>query len=555
MLSREFENPFDPEQISVTGEFTDPDGTVREVYGFFYRDFIRRWDRDKQEEVLVRKGRGKWKLLFAPLVKGKHTFKIKASAGSDSVESREFTFNALPPRTPGYIAPDNRDPRYFAFSDGSFFYPVGHNVRSPNDPRCARVLGIDVPPDCGTFAYDSYFKHMSENGENCLEIWMCSWWVGLEWTRDWNGYHGFGYYNLENAWKLDYLISLAEHYGMYIHLVIDNHGKLSTHCDPEWDFNPYNRKNGGFLSHPNEFFTNKRAEKLYRRKLRYILARWGWSPRIMGFELWSELNLVGRRIHKRYQVYQWHRDMADMIHAYPFPRMVTTHYSGNYKVVDPVMARLKQIDYVVGDGYREKGIMPDLIQPTAVRYRSFRKPGLITEYGGSWHGTTEARLRGDLHSGLWAGFLTDLAGTPLFWWFEQVERRNLYFHYRAFSRFIEGEDKRGRKLGPVDVSLAGPDASDFDSMSAVDRDGGYVWVYSRAYMLEYPELIKAADPVKGMKALIRMKRPGTYTVEVWNTVDGSIIGSSDQKTLPANRLLIDLPEFRIDCALKLKRKK
>ncbi|MFC1479015.1 DUF5060 domain-containing protein [Planctomycetota bacterium] len=550
-LSREFENPFDPEKVSITGEFKDAEGETSEVSAFYCRNYIRRWDEEKQQEVLVRKGAGMWKLRYAPKKKGQHTFRIKAQTGNASVISSEFSFRALPARTPGYVAVDKTDSRYFAFSNGSFFYPVGHNVRSPNDPRCARVMGIAVPLDRGTYAYDKYFANMSKSGENCLEIWMCSWWVGLEWIRDWNGYHGLGYYNLENAWKLDYLVSLAEKYNMYIHLVIDNHGKLSVNCDPEWKLSPYNRQNGGFLSHPNEFFSSTQAKKLYKRKLRYILARWGWSPRIMGFELWSELDLVGQGIHKRHQVYEWHKEMADMIHAYPFPHLVTTHYSGNYNVVDPVMVGLKQIDYAAGDGYRQGGIFPTLVKQSSVRYRSFRKPGLITEYGGSWHGTTEARLRADLHAGMWAGFLSDLAGIPFFWWFEQVERRNLYFHYKAFSRFIKGEDKRGRDLTAVSVILSGTGSSSYQSMSAVDKKGGFVWIYNTKYMLEYPELIKMAGPVDGIAASVNMKQSGTYTVEVWDTVTGNII-SSEKKETEKKLLRISLPKFRIDCALKLK---
>jgi len=551
-LSREFENPFDPQQIDIQGEFKGPDGEVAEIPAFYFRDYIRRWDTRKKKEVLIRKGQGTWKIRYAPLAEGKHTFRIKAVAGSRSVTSSQFSFNALPARTPGYVTVDKKDPRYFAFSDGSFFYPLGHNVRSPNDPRCARVMGIDVPLDRGTFAYDSYIKNMSENGENCLEVWMCSWWTGLEWTRKWKGYYGVGYYSMQNAWKLDYLLSLAEQYGMYIHLVIDNHGKLSVSCDPEWDLNPYNRKNGGFLRHPNEFFSNRRAKELYERKLRYILARWGWSARIMGFELWSELDLVGRNIHKRHQVYQWHREMADIIHDYPFPHLVTTHYSGNYQKVDPIMARYKEIDYVAGDGYRSGGLFPQLAVQSAARYRSFNKPGIITEYGGSWHGTTEARLRADLHSGLWSGFLTDLGGTPFFWWFEQVERRNLYYHYRAFSEFIKGEDKRERYFSAVPVFVSGNTASEYRTMSSVDEQGGFVWIYNRKYMLEYPENPGAADTATELQAAVRMKGPGPYTVEVWNTVKGTVIRSEEKET-ENNMLRITLPPFKIDCALKLKR--
>lgn len=552
-VSREFRNPFDPEAVDVWAEFLNPEGNLQTVPAFFFRDFLRKWEEEKQAEVLRRIGRGVWKVRYLPQIKGKHTFKLYVKTAGQTIKSDTYAFSALPPAARGVIGIDVRDPRYFTFSDGSLFYPVGHNVRSPNDPRCANVLGIEVPPDRGTFAYDTFFKKMSDNGENLIEIWMCSWWVGLEWIPQWKFYQGLGYYNMQNAWKLDYLLGLARKHKLYIHLVIDNHGKLSVGADPEWKLSPYNTRQGGILSHPNQFFSDERAKKLYKNRLRYILARWGWSPQIMGFELWSELNLVGHKVHKTQAVYDWHKEMADIIHDYHVPRLVTTHYSGDYKEVDGRMARLKEIDYVVGDGYREKGLFPDLAYKTGQSYSKYKKPGFITEFGGSWNGTTEARLRADLHAGIWSAFFTDMAGVPLFWWFDYVERENLYPHFKAFKAFIKGEDKRGRNLKRVEASCSGKDIQDIRIMSVIDSRGGYVWIYDKKLMYEYPAEAGDLKTLSGISLKLKLPADGFYTVEIWDTLRGKAIEKKGIST--DNKLLkIPLPDFKSDCALKIHNK-
>jgi len=215
------------------------------------------------------------------------------------------------------------------------------------------------------------------------------------------------------------------------------------------------------------------------------------------------------------------------------------------------MARLEEIDYVVGDGYREKGIFPELARRTGLSYRRYNKPGFITEYGGSWHGTTEARLRADLHSGIWSAFLTEMAGTPLFWWFDYVERKDLYFHYRAFSSFIKGEDKRGRNLKETSIVISGPKARRLGSMSAVDEKGGYVWIFSRDFMLEYPEEPLKTEPFSGISLKASLPKEGEYIVEVWDTLKGAVIQRFILDT-KERWLNVDLPDFVIDCAMKIR---
>ena len=261
-----------------------------------------------------------------------------------------------------------------------------------------------------------------------MEVWLASWWMGLEWTVAWKNYHGLGRYNLAHAWRLDRILAKARELGMHVQIVIDNHGKYSAWCDEEWAYSPYNARNrvsGGFLGRAEEFFSNERAKRLYRRKARYIFARWGYDPTVLGFELVSELDLIGSRrgfAGRRLGFdrpgaglrtdHIWHKEMTEYFRTVDSGgRLYTTHYSGDYSKVDPVMASLEGISYVVCDGYRGNDQpFAELALATSSNHERFGKPFMVTEYGGNWNGTSEAGLEADIHSGLWGSYMTSAAG-------------------------------------------------------------------------------------------------------------------------------------------------
>ena len=54
---------------------------------------------------------------------------------------------------------------------------------------------------------------MAENDENYARLWMPDWAFGLETEK-------IGTYNMDRAWQLDYVLSLAEHKGIYIKLCL-----------------------------------------------------------------------------------------------------------------------------------------------------------------------------------------------------------------------------------------------------------------------------------------------------------------------------------------------
>lgn len=469
-VNRPVLNPFRTAEIDITANITPPSGEAVTVPAFYAQDFIREKGSDREGEEyrdrFIPQGEGGFRLRFTPRQPGRHNYTITVKYRSPFTgNTEEYTtpggsFTAAPapegqPAPKGYVRVSAKDPHCFEFENGEMFYPVGHNFNSPIDDRHEQSIHPQnfadkpMPKDRGMRSYEDVFPLMAENGVNSFEIWMCSWWLGLEWTGAWKNYNGIGHYNQENAWKLDRLLEAAGEHGLYAHLVIDNHGKASGFCDSEWGLSPYNRRNlrdGGFCRNCNELFTNPKARACYRDLYRYIAARWGWCTNISGIELWSELDLVGANGRFAYsdEVHNWAEEMIPWLKKWDAGRhLVTLHYCSDFNRIDHEMVKRPVIDYIVGDAYHTPGqLLSAMLLQTDNSLRGHAKPFMITEYGGSPHATTMPSLLGDLYCGMWLSWMTTAAGTPHFWWHDMLWLGNYYPIYKAFSRYIAGEDRR-----------------------------------------------------------------------------------------------------------------
>ena len=585
-LNREFSNPFDPDQVRVDATFrSEVSGKVIQVPGFYYQDYFRTQEKPRKElfrveeankellierqETLAPVGAPMWKVRFTPIEPGEHSYFLTvralaghvALAGRDTLKTQKRRFSAVQSKGRGFVKISEEDPRYFEFDNDEFFYPIGHNVRSPFDERWWVVVleQDELPPDKGTYTYDKILKKMKDNGENFAEIWMASWWLAIEWTKEWRGFHGLNNYNLEAAWKLDYLLELADKYDMYYHLVLDNHGKGSTWCDPEWVTNPYNAANGGPVEDAEDYFTNREAIDIYKKTLRYLIARWGFHPRIAGFELWSELDLTGNSFDfvGNDSKATWHQEIAGYFKKLdPWDHLVTTHFSTDYSRVNSRIVSLPEIDYVVVDAYRKRGSIIPLLQRTYQVCSQYGKPTFVTEYGGSPWATRADQviplLKADLHAGLWSTFMTPTAAPPLLWWFEFIDHQNQYFQFKAFSKFAKGEDRRGKNYqsGRAYVQAAPASLLRLSALTLKNQETAFVWVYDRMAMEQWPTE-GGETRFSGVRVSVSEMKAGDYRAEVWNTMTGEI-EATIEVTCQNEMVKVNLPEFTTDCALKIK---
>lgn len=554
-LPDRYANPFDPKEVHLVATFEGPDGRTVEVDGYPSAEYYRTVD--VSGETLVPQGALHWKVRYAPTVPGRYRYSLRVRDRWGEATWGPASFEALPPRKPGFVRVSRRDPRHFEHDDGSPWFPIGHNIRSPYDERANwRFPWRQRWPE-GSAAYARYFRAMAKHGENFTEIWMAPWSLGLEWTPLYPGYHGIGWYNLRNAWELDRVLEEAEGSGIYLNLVIHNHGKFGLLNDKEWADNPFNVEKGGYLRRPDDYFTDVRAMESFRNLMRYIIARWGYSPHIMAWQLWSELDLTGSEYHsyRRPEVVEWHRVMGRAIKQMdPYDHLVTTHVCGDYTHQHPPILELPEIDAAAVDAYHGS---PNplhilrLMKETAQFNARFGKPVLITEFGGSAFGQGLKHLRETLHAGLWGSVVIPLAGAPMLWWWQIVEEENFYSAFPPLRAFLQGEDRRDPTLQCRPVEIVAEAAPLYPVAGDALRNDRYAlgWIYTPEHFTQDDPLPPPA--VSNLVLCLRGVTNGDFRIEFWDTRRGKPVHlcrvASDQETLAC-----EIPPFVRDLAFKVR---
>jgi len=534
-----FENPFKPD-LKIKGIFISPSGKIYEIPAFFYHDYLRTiYD---EGEKLIPYGKSEWKIRFTPSETGIYTYKINVLKDNNEIEIYTGNFEVIESNKNGFVNWDRNDRYYLSFSNSKFFYPIGHTLRSPDDERSPYNYEFTYRKGLGTFAYDKYFKKMSENGENYARVWMGVWWLGIEWNYNYAPhFKNLGKYSLENSWKLDYICDIAEEYGIYMDLTLINHGQFSINPDAEWWDNPYNEINGGFLKSPDEFFINEKAIELFKQRLDYIVSRWSYSPNIVFWEFWNEVDLTG--FYSSEKVRYWHKIMYPYLKSIdPYKKPISTHYCRRED--DPMVWVIPELESLVGNAYHN--LIVDSVKDYYEKRKFYGKPMMINEFGA---GKDRVFLEDNLHGGIWSSSMMPMFGVALFWWWPFIDHFDLYYHYKALSKFWEDEDRRNKFLQVSDGNIKGIDV---DFVGIQNKEEGFFWIFDKKI---FNSQLKRIKPKKIENAVLNLKSfsPGNYRIEFWDTYKGEII----KVMILENKKEIVIPviPFEKDIALKIKREK
>ncbi len=540
-VQHEYENPFDPRVVDVQATFRGPDGRTMTVPGFFYQGYERKRD-EKGNEHLIPVGRPVWKVRFSAPIPGLWRCRIKLRNALGVWTSDEIAFRAMPnPNCPGMVRISKKDPRYFELENGDFFFPLGMNMRDGGDNAAAQR---------GTFDFDEFVPLFAEHHIRFLRTWMCAWWVSIEWSPRYHSrFDGVGRYCMYNAWRLDYALDLACKYGMYVQLSFNRHGQIRRDkFDAEWFYNPYSVKNGGFVASPAMFFTDPRVKELFKQRYRYIVARWGWCPNIMSWELWNEVDLVEG--YRPPEVAAWHREMARYLRSIdPWKHLITTHVC-LYGAFGDELFGLPEIEYINADHYwRRKNAIGLMV--CYQRRRQHRKPFLVIEYGPQ---TVELPVpfevwQREFRVGLWASYMIPSAMPAVFWYHREWRQFKLWRYAEPLLAFDGGEDRRGAGYEAVRALTSRPREVAIHAMAG--KPGVRFYVYSWDNMLfPSPDKVPQERWVRGITVSIYGVPPGRYRLELWSPTEGRKFAEA-QVDVQGEVARFALPDFAQDIAGKL----
>ena len=417
-------NPFDPDSIRLDATFTFPSGKTLTVPAFWYQNYQRSLSAGYEQDTAV--GSPGWRLRFTPPESGGYSLSLVIQTNNQPcgtpVGTNFVVAATASPARSGYvgIAPGKQ---YFQTGDGQPLRLIGENVGWFDGP--------------GTYNYDTWFPAMQNVGEDYARIWMCPWAFGIEDTAT-----SLNNYSLQPAWQLDYVFQQAEQHGIYLLLCLDYHGMFATQPDPYWGGgnywpqNPYNVTNGGFCTAANDFFTNSAAMKIYQKRLRYLVARWGYSQNLLAWEFFNEIDNDYSFLNAT-NVAAWHGVMGAWMHTNDiFGHLVTTSLTGSSD--RPEIWSLPQLDFANYHSYGEPAPATQLSAVAQSFLQSYGKPVVIEEVGTSaagWNRTNDLYLRG-WREGIWGGALGGSAGTAMSWWWENIDSEGDYPVYAALGAIL-----------------------------------------------------------------------------------------------------------------------
>lgn len=418
-INQTYTNPYDPDVVKVDAEITLPDNTTKLIPCFYYIP-----SRYTSNEATENPSGAQWKLRYTPTLIGNYQIKIRVSDGIVTV-SDPIRFSAAAGNARGFVRIDPTNKQFMRFVNQTPYYPVGYNLCWNN----------------GTLVqfYNTWItQRMAPNKVNWMRYWLTDFArQALEWKPNhWSGwYNGLGNYSQRAAGILDSTLTLCEANGVYMQLVLQHHGQFSTNVNPQWGDNPYNTANGGPIANPGEFFTNTQVRKQTQKQYRYIVARWGYSPNVLSWELFNEVEYTNGA---DAAIDSWHDEMSQYLKSIDVNQHIVNTSSGQDNSTLPLLDNNTAMDQLQWHTYA--GSIENVIYSQIQGYRPYTKSVMNGEFGTG----TDYPLNGS-HPDNWGDhvrktmWISMMSGAPsMFWyWDTYVEAKNLYALFKPLGQYME----------------------------------------------------------------------------------------------------------------------
>lgn len=479
-------NPFDPEEVSVDVIVFLPDGGMVSIPAFFYRPYAR--FREGIQEVLKPSGSPTWKARFTPRLSGRYFLRVEGKDKEGAVSSSEIRMECSGMKRGGFLK----------IMPGT----MPHFCREPDEPFFAIGENMCWPDSSGTFDYDMMYEKLAQSGGNFVRVWMGPFHpLSLERFEQGRDDLGWGRYDMENAWRLDYLLQKGVDLGLVHMLTFDSFNILrSQEPNPAWQLNPYSTEHGGPISGPGEFFYDPSARLLYKNRLRYIVARWAAYPSLGVWEFWNEVDLADD--FSPQGAASWHREMSAFLRNLdPYEHPITTSFDreGGFPEID----LLEKIDIVQTHNYGTEDLSGTIFRNSWAKRGAYDKPHLEGEFGTGyakenvfqkdpWEVDPGGRC---LQEGLWAGLMSGDPGTGLSWyWSDYVDRLNLYPSFQAVAKFIQGIPIHKMDFTPIECSISWVGKPPSTTVKEiVPKSSEPTWTPSELNVPQYLEISKLGE--------------------------------------------------------------
>ncbi len=439
-ITAQYNNPYDYDQVNVTAVFKSPSGQEKTVDGFFM------WDLQLNEQtgsLSQNNNEGEFRIRFAPDQIGTWTYEvqIKDANGTSTAAIQSFECTTIrDQQNKGYIRANQTN--FLNFDNGDSYIAIGENICWQNNNAY-----LD---------YKNWLTRLKDQGGNFFRLWHAHWGLGLEWRAGRDQFQGLRQYKETNSAYQDWLFDYCSKNGIYVMLALQHHGQVSSGVNPNWSDSPYNSANGGPCQNTWDFFTNDEAVNHTKNRIRYVIARWGYSRSIMAWELFNEVEWTDDFDQHKEEVIDWHAEISQYIRDIDrYEHLITTSYAHDYN--DPMMWALPDMDITQTHFYFNSANLERVLAGGVKEYvEEFGKPTLTGEFGLGSEGSVLRNIDPDgihFHNGLWSPLFAGGLGTGMSWWWDSyIQPNDLYYHIGPIANianevpFMEGNMMPGKAV-------------------------------------------------------------------------------------------------------------
>ena len=345
-----------------------------------------------------------------------------------------------------------------------------------------------------------------------------------------------GHYNQVDCFLLDKVLEAAERHGIRIQFCLFTRDRYM-----------------GLLRDP-ESAEYAEAIRYGKNLLRYSVGRWGYSTSMASWEYFNELNPGLPTNHFYRELGQY----LEEIDPYGHPRATSAWHDSPRDWQHPQLDIPQMHWYLRPDKEDNYVYEVDAILARCrnLLENSTGKPAMMGECGlatRKWGISELMKQDEDLihfHNMLWATSLSGLCGTGMLWWWEELDTRDAYHHYRPLAAFLPDDPFARAHLAPVEIEVSD------ERVRPVALGGeGYAafWLQNREASWKHL-VVEGREPtsVAGLRVQLPGLDPGRYRVEWWDTWQGRVTGSEEVRA--DGDLTLEVPAFTRDIACRIARR-
>jgi len=335
--------------------------------------------------------------------------------------------------------------RYFVHADGKPFIPIGYN----HNPDWAKFDEANPWSDrYEPELPDQYMAHLKESGVNVIRMM-------IETPPSGNLEDPIGTFSPEHVRWIDTVFLAARKHG--IKLIVTPWDTFWM--NRRWETTPYNPDNGGLVHKRIDFITSAEVRKQQKRRLQYIVDRWGNTGTIFSWELLNEADLWWGA--DAAQLTQWVDDMTVFVRTYEQKRWGRNHMlSVSFAEAMPKgeMAHLAftapRLDYATTHLYigvskaPTEAVGPALAIEQGVRYAVNQIGGQNTPFMDTENGPIDKWIADPVldaevfHNMTWAHLASGGAGSGFRWPYRHPHHltEGMLLHLKHLSAFVDQVD-------------------------------------------------------------------------------------------------------------------